>query len=224
MSVTCSQENIPIKYKTFPGFSRFILKLLPANSTMADYNRIQWISIPAHHSNDPSAESKLKSFALITFANAEDVETLLTAWPWARRQTPNDESPDATEAVKFGFRTLSKIRWDVLNTEYLNYRARILADIREAENLAAPAPAASQHQPERKRLASPIPVVNMSYPQNCLVFVRNIHPETNKTTLRNFFIKAVEVKEAIDYVDFSKGMDCVSSPLLLYTEHFIHRG
>jgi RNA recognition motif-containing protein len=52
------------------------------------------------------------------------------------------------------------------------------------------------------------PATNM-YPPNCFVFVRNIHPETNKTTLRTFFAKAVEVKEAINYVNFNKGMGSV---------------
>jgi hypothetical protein len=113
--------------------------------------------------------------------------------------------------MQFGFRALSKARWDELDAEYLAYRTRILADIAPAEP-DVPAPSAF---PEPKRRVSPVrdivapPPTNMSYPQNCLVFVRNIHPETNKTTLRTFFAKAVEVKEAIDYVDFNKGMDSV---------------
>ncbi|KAF7337845.1 RRM-3 domain-containing protein [Mycena venus] len=213
-------ENVPIKYKTFPGVFKFILGLLPASNVMANHNRIQGISVPAHHSDDPGTEPKLKSFALITFANAEDAEALLTAWPWARNpaRVSTDESPDASEAVKFGFRTLSKARWDELNTEYLNYRTKILADIAEAENLEAPAPSTQQEKPVLKRPAPPveepipiIPVANTRYPQNCLVFVRNIHPETNKTTLRNFFAKAVDAKEAIDYVDFNKGMDSTTA-------------
>ncbi|KAJ7685740.1 hypothetical protein DFH06DRAFT_968074 [Mycena polygramma] len=209
-------ESIPITYKTLPGVIRFILKLLPANSSMVDHNRIQAISTPAHHSDDPGTEPKLKSFALITFATAEDAESLLSSWPWARKQTRSEDSSDASEAVKFGFRALSKARWEELNAQYLDYRAKILADVQEPDAPALPAP----QEPELKRSApaeekrparveDPIlpAAANMSYPQSCLVFVRNIHPETNKTTLRNLFAKSVEAKEAIDYVDFNKGMD-----------------
>lgn len=59
------------------------------------------------------------------------------------------------------------------------------------------------------------------YPSGCLVFVRNLHPETNKTTLRTFFSQAwnedsrsVEQGSAsaggdpaLDYLDYTKGMD-----------------
>ncbi|KAJ7264871.1 hypothetical protein B0H12DRAFT_1180152 [Mycena haematopus] len=205
-------ENIPMKYKTLVGFFRFIIDLLPANSVTPDHNRIQRIWVPPHHSDDPGTEPKLKSFALVTFAKTEDAESLLTAWPWARTRTCSELSSVASEAIQFGFRTLSKARWDELNTEYLNYRTKILANIPELENTDGPAPSAVQVKPEPKQRASPVedpvvPVANMRYPPNCLVFVRNIHPETNKTTLRNFFAKVVDGKEAIDYVDFNKGMD-----------------
>ncbi|KAJ7481048.1 hypothetical protein B0H11DRAFT_1231407 [Mycena galericulata] len=207
-------ENIPIKHKTLPSVSRFVLGLLPASTTMASHNRIQAITPPAHHADDEGAEAKLKSFALITFADAADVESLLTAWPWIRRQHSGEDAPDASEAVKFGFRTLSKARWDNLNAQYLSYRAKLLADIKEVEapTSAAPPrpPSPARFEPERQTSPVSAPATlasTMSYPLNCLVFVRNIHPETNKTTLRNFFAKAVDVKEAIDYVDFNKGMD-----------------
>ncbi|KAJ7137927.1 hypothetical protein C8R44DRAFT_607639 [Mycena epipterygia] len=213
-SRTVYVENIPIKYKTLPGFCRFILGLLPATTTMATHNRIQGINLPSHHSDDPGTEPKPKSFALITLANADDAESLLTTWPWARQQRSTQDSSDASEALKFGFRTLSKARWDELNAQYLSYRAKLLADIQEPDVLATTGlpTAPPQDRPEPKRQASPIddPIAlasTMSYPRNCLVFVRHIHPETNKTTLRNFFAKAVDVKEAIDYVDFNKGMD-----------------
>jgi len=70
------------------------------------------------------------------------------------------------------------------------------------------------------------------YPLNCLVFVRNIHPETNKTTLRKLFSTAFGVAssnnqaEGLDYVDFTKGMDScylrLASPhhTQLLIEHF----
>ncbi|KAJ7154190.1 hypothetical protein C8R46DRAFT_911881 [Mycena filopes] len=223
-------ENIPVQHKTLPSFCRFILGLLPATSAMAQYNRIQGITLPSHHSDDPGAEPKFKSFALITLADAGDVESLLTTWPWARRQGHTDtaadvDSADASDATKFGFRALSKARWDELNAEYLDYRAKILAEEESVEATLPPQPLpVPPAQPASDR-RSPPPVVSvavnkaphprppspaqgdMSYPQGCLVFVRNIHPETNKTTLRTFFATAVTSKDAIDYVDFNKGMD-----------------
>ncbi|KAJ6526254.1 hypothetical protein DFH09DRAFT_170375 [Mycena vulgaris] len=228
-------ENIPIKYKTLPGFCRFILGLLPASSNMVAHSRVQGIGLPSHYSDDPGMEPKLKSFALITFANAEDAESLLVTWPWDRQQLHAQDSPDASEAVKFGFRTLSKARWEELNAEYLSYRAKLLADIEEEEEAEGLVPTAlptapSRAPPERDALPvdDPIPLdSNMSYPRNCLVFVRNIHPETNKTTLRNFFAKAVDAKEAIDYVDFNKGMDSCylrltnPSHAKTFVEHFV---
>ena len=63
-----------------------------------------------------------------------------------------------------------------------------------------------------------------TYPPGCLVFVRNVHPQTNKTSLRNLFLHAREVAggkkddDGLDYLDYTKGMDCVcffSLPLWL---------
>ncbi|KAG6836024.1 hypothetical protein H0H93_012169, partial [Arthromyces matolae] len=73
------------------------------------------------------------------------------------------------------------------------------------------------------------------YPYNSLVFVRNIHPETNKTTLRKLFSTAFasslarsEINgDGIDYVDFAKGMDSCHLRLAtpqhahILVEHFI---
>ena len=50
------------------------------------------------------------------------------------------------------------------------------------------------------------------YPYGCLVFVRGVHIETNKTTLKTLFGRAVD-GEGIDYVDYAKGMDSVCSAL-----------
>jgi hypothetical protein len=59
---------------------------------------------------------------------------------------------------------------------------------------------------------------NFTYPPGCLVFVRNVHPETNKTTLRSLFLHAggptgieggKKDDDGLDYLDYTKGMDCV---------------
>ena len=64
---------------------------------------------------------------------------------------------------------------------------------------------------------------NFTYPLGCLVFVRNVHPETNKTTLRSLFLHArgptvngiedgKKYDGGLDYLDYTKGMDCVCVP------------
>ncbi|KAJ7878991.1 hypothetical protein B0H14DRAFT_3774968 [Mycena olivaceomarginata] len=116
-------ENVPVKYKTLASFLRLILGLLaPANGAASNHTHVQDIPVPPHHSDAPGTEPKLRSFA-----STADAESLLEAWSWARRKqvARMDEFPSiASEAVQFGFRPLSKARWDELNTEYLAYRAK----------------------------------------------------------------------------------------------------
>lgn len=78
-------------------------------------------------------------------------------------------------------------------------------------------------QPVASRAVDPIPsarvaaepfhasesAFNRDYPTNCLVFVKNINPQTNKTTLKTLFSRATEASGTIDYVDFNKGLDSV---------------
>lgn len=67
------------------------------------------------------------------------------------------------------------------------------------------------------------------YPSGCLVFVRNLHPETNKTTLRTLFSRAWDEDphsdeqgsaggggSGLDYLDYTKGMDRVRQHLLTF--------
>ncbi|KAI0329662.1 hypothetical protein GY45DRAFT_1324801 [Cubamyces sp. BRFM 1775] len=45
------------------------------------------------------------------------------------------------------------------------------------------------------------------FPPGCLVYVRHVHPETNKTTLKALFgAHAPGAAAALDYVDYNKGM------------------
>lgn len=74
---------------------------------------------------------------------------------------------------------------------------------------------------------------DMSHPPGCLLFVKNLHPQTNKTTLKALFgnvLKAtlkgsnVQMDAAgsaeVDYVDWSKGM---SSVCLVHAEIVLPR-
>ncbi|CAK5265115.1 unnamed protein product [Mycena citricolor] len=117
-------ENIPVAYRTFPSAVRFVSALLPPGPSI--YTRIQGMSIPPHHADDEDTEPTPKPFALITFSEIDEAEALVKAWPWQRDLSRVEESSNAAEAVKFGFRALSKRRWDELNAEYLVYRASLL--------------------------------------------------------------------------------------------------
>jgi hypothetical protein len=67
-----------------------------------------------------------------------------------------------------------------------------------------------QKQPKVPTGSSQNKVITLSspYPYGCLLFIKNIHHETNKTTLKVFFGKALaNASGGIDYVDFNKGMD-----------------
>lgn len=55
----------------------------------------------------------------------------------------------------------------------------------------------------------------LHYPVGCLVFVKNLNPETNKTVLRSLLASAfsTEPSGCIDYVDYTKGLDSVGQSL-----------
>ncbi len=187
--------------------------------------RVQSISLPKHHLDKPGDKPKCKGFALVTLLLDSDVELLLQRWPW-KRQRPiekEDSNPLVHEAIKYGLRTLSKSRWDALNSEYLQHRQRILESIAQQERLNAPPPdtglftAAEDtndrvEEDEEEKPSGPLSLdLSAPYPPGCLIHSRHVHPETNKTTLRKLFSKASpDGNDGIDYVDFTKGMDTVS--------------
>lgn len=102
--------------------------------------------------------------------------------------------------------------------EYLAYQRRLLSQVAEgASSLQFEAEthniSSRSNSPDALKTTSP-PMETQTelrwFPQNCLVFVRNIHPDTNKTALRTLFGKPLILsKGVVDYVDFSKGLDTV---------------
>ncbi|KAJ3984322.1 hypothetical protein F5890DRAFT_1554188 [Lentinula detonsa] len=141
------------------------------------------------------------------------------------------------DAQKHGFRALLKTKWDALKDEYLAWRQHLLEQVlAEQDNQVE---VALDHEWEEAEddedshsIQSDVSSTTSSdisasltplspYPPNCLVFIRNIHIGTNKTTLRKLFVKALTSERAervtqpqdvsqtqyIDYVDYTKGMD-----------------
>ncbi|KAF8165866.1 hypothetical protein B0H34DRAFT_690767 [Crassisporium funariophilum] len=97
-------------------------------------------------------------------------------------------------------------------------------------------PSPTKAQAQDPPPTAPVPALaihpNSPYPPGCLVFVRNIHPGTNKTTLRGLFLSVMKQGDdlgsasarekeeggGVDYLDYAKGMDSVRSflfPFLL---------
>ncbi|KAF8665110.1 hypothetical protein AX16_000577 [Volvariella volvacea WC 439] len=137
------------------------------------------------------------------------------------------------EAEKSGFRVLFKEQWSALREEYLDYRRRLTDEITnhqrtkqvqvqevgveefsgsEINSYKGPPPQDTQNEdvqttlePNERTLS-----LNSPFPYGCLVFIRNVHTQTNKTTLRALFSKALRTKvsgDGLDYVDYNKGMD-----------------
>ena len=125
-------------------------------------------------------------------------------------------SVDVTDAHKYGVRVIAKARWEELRDEYLAYRTQLLSAVHEEERKSG---AGVQSKPGTagpalppSLLKAPRSGVTQDYPRGCLVFARNIHTETNKTTLRKLFSSAIGFpQDVLDYVDFNKGMDSVGS-------------
>ncbi|KAI0920790.1 hypothetical protein AcW1_005034 [Taiwanofungus camphoratus] len=228
-SRTIYMENIPPQHRTISKIYRFTCSLLEGSPSSS--RLIQNIWLPPHHLDKPGDQPKCKGFVLVTFAETVNVETLLTQWPWypRRANTVNvDHLREAHEAVKFGFRTLSKARWDQLKEEYLVYRQRLLDQITRAEtaeeietaedlgtqSIMQSSSATNGFIQVQPALPDAVDLSSL-YPPSCLVLVRNVHPETNKTTLRTLFSQAFQTfpqeqrvnEDALDYVDFNKGID-----------------
>ncbi len=199
---------------------------------------IQGITLPPHHQDKPGTQPSCKGFALVTLSTSEDVDYLLKTWPWQRtpgdKEAENNTSEISNEATKFCLRVISKWDWEQLREEYLAYRQKLVDEVNAFQDAQKPMTVAHDDQdiavsseppPKKARLDAEVvsaqppepgpPPLTLSspFPYNCLVFVRHVHHETNKTTLRSLFtktLKALEEKDnTLDYIDYNKGMDSV---------------
>ena len=190
---------------------------------------VQHITLPPHYLDKPGDVPKCKGYALVTFSTPSYAEAFLRVWPWTRRRESISQNEDVSEvvkdALKYGLRTISKARWNALNEEYLGYKQSLVDEI----NAYSAEMHSGQHQDEQQQQERGNELQTQkrttfasSYPFDCLIFVRNVHPETNKTTLKALFGRAFqdEVSKVtqsqaqvagvgLDYVDFNKGMDTV---------------
>ncbi|KAK1225322.1 hypothetical protein PQX77_011740 [Marasmius sp. AFHP31] len=235
-------ENLPVRCKSVETISRFASALLtssygqiaepssPLRSKSLVFSpTIQAVTLPPHHLAKDGDEPKCKGFAFVILTTTEDLELLLEKWPWKRN--PHDTSAassDVKEAHRFGFRCLTKGRWEALKEEYLEHRRKLVKELVSLEEEQQET-FGGKHQPARRgdeyqyqtavsdEQAHPLgPSLTSSspFPPSCLVFVRNVHSETNKTTLKSLFTRSFSTvpqpgtrSNGLDYVDYNKGMD-----------------
>ena len=209
----------------------------------ASTSRIQHIHLPPHHLDQPDTLPTFKGFALVTFSNEADAKHILASWPWEGSSSLYNEDKGAKkDAARFGFRSTTKSTWEALRAEYLVYRAQLIESLNAHQDTSTPSANAiavgervadrSPSQPLREqasktatgteeefssKVSPPTITWDSPYPYGCLIFVRNVHPETNKTTLKTLFGRAisdVQKSGGIDYIDFNKGMDTVRLSLI----------
>ena len=126
---------------------------------------------------------------------------------------------EESEARKAGFRALSKEPWDKLQAEYAEYRESLLRRIAAGE--ATPTPdniKCTQHgSAPTAQPPQPVPEPqSQSFPAGCVLFAWHVPADTNKTTLRTCFSALLADPGALDYVDYTKGLDSVRVPSLRY--------
>lgn len=179
---------------------------------------VEYVRYPAHRDDAPDAVEpfKCKGFAFVTLSSSADVDLLLERWPWEHHNSSqSDGEKPHKAALESGLRCLSKRKWEKFKEEYLLYQQRLLAD---SASSSAPAPRprkrieddGSQTIKKPQIPDAPSPLTEATYPLDCLVFVKNIQPDTNKTTLKKLFSSAFDEPEGkIDYVDYTKGLDTV---------------
>ena len=142
----------------------------------------------------------------------------------------DNQSAEETLAKTSGLRICTKARWEELRAEYLLYRQQLIEEINqyqdEEEARWQKETMDQQQEGSRKRISDASHTKSKQhdstprhegvihpdcpYPTGCLVLVRHVHLETNKTTLRTLFSRPwAGSHDAIDYIDYSKNMDSV---------------
>jgi len=221
--VSVSQEKLPTRIRSAGAVYRFVLSLLN-NRKVCSFDVIQDVRPPPPPDSEVEAKRAFRGSAFVTLSSVGLVKQLLEDWPWppgnrpahVANGVPAPASADVTDARKYGVRVITKCRWEELRDEYLAYRIQLLNTIHEEERKPG-ATIRSEPGTVEPVLSSSVSdglshsAVPQDYPRGCLVFARNIHTETNKTTLRKLFSSAVGFpQDVLDYVDFNKGMNSVS--------------
>lgn len=176
----------------------------------------------------------------LTSSGAEQNDALHNQHPDTTLSTDEETRRNLrNEAGRYGLRMLSKKSWEMKKAEYLLYRQQLVEEMNQIQDDARGMPLAyaSDGAKEVKKYTNTLDDkagtssassnldINDPYPYGCLVFVRNINSETNKTTLRSLFNRLCSMSDcltrpddggSIDYVDYNKGMDTVCTSLFTF--------
>lgn len=220
------------------GISKLLHRLLlrdrhTTSFSPGDYLCVQSILFPPHHQDSPDAIPKCKGFALVTFSGLSDASHLATHFPYHNRENDisadrddDDPSAEEREVRKAGFRTLTMEHWETLQAEYVEYRDALLGRIAASSSASAScstAPTAlisttpgdnftdASAEARLRHASEALP----NFPPGCVIFARHVPQDTNKTALRALFsaLLADSSTTALDYVDYTKGLDAVRLPL-----------
>lgn len=162
-----------------------------------------------------------------------------------KRGEEEERSKAVVDALDFGLRCLSKKEWERMKERYLALQRRLLDETLQAdrrfhnESISEQMQALAHQKIGKQENGGQVPsfldspavttaTTNLNvvekhetFPTGCLVFVKNVNPETNKTTLRALFSSAITNNtDAVDYVDYNKGLDSVSERIQHYTVSF----
>jgi xRRM domain len=232
LTVFYSKENIPLEFRSIIGISKLLHGFLlrghhNPSFSLSDYRCVQSISFPPHHQDPPDAVPKCRGFALVTFSRLSDTSHLLSHFPYDNRENnrivdgdDDDPSAEELEARKAGFRTLSKERWEALQAEYVEYRDALLSRIATSSSAScSTAPAASiptaladnVTDASVKARLQHVSEAPLNFPPGCVIFARHVPQDSNKTALRALFSASLADSSttALDYVDYTKGLDTV---------------
>lgn len=215
--LTLKKENIPPPSRSLPALEHFIL------AQVQPPERIEALYFPSHHQDRANRADlrKCKGFAFVVFSSASAVARLHHLWPWDNnpsKEPKSERGEQDVEAHRFGFRTLPQPAYHQLQQEYLAHRQTLVEEMAldEDEEVVMNVPPKRAYPIKRVPDHYPPPFLPSTdtqhnatpqkYPPNVLLFIRNIHPDTNKTSLRKLLSSS---EDAIDYVDYTKGMDSV---------------
>ncbi|KAG8889656.1 hypothetical protein FRB98_003459 [Tulasnella sp. 332] len=216
-------ENIPPPHRTHTHMiTQFLLSILSFPSTPF---YVEGLIFPGREGSERE-QTKCRGFAFVVCGTVEEAEQALRLWSWDgisnRLSAVSKESVNDVDVKTDMEIVAAKARWTELKEEYFERRQQILAlnseswtrpasdrlahvDSIPARTIAAPIIAALVTKPLAK------PSVHDSFPRGCLLFVRNLHPETNKTTLKKLLNQAFGSTSSdgseLTYVDFTKGVD-----------------
>ncbi|KAG8783864.1 hypothetical protein FRC12_019279 [Ceratobasidium sp. 428] len=231
-------EHVPATVRSVWALYHYLTALARLYQPDEQSQLVQDVFVPTAESTiterPVETTQRFRGQAFVVFSTVEIAQAFCERWIWNPVETSRDaarssgsasgkwDTEDAVAAAtSTGFRSITKARWDQLKSEYLAHQARVLKQNLKSGRRppvhngpqSAPSIPPTQSQtpipsptalPKPPRAARPPP-----FPPGILVFVRRLHPETNKTTLKTLFGRAFPdgKNDAIEYLDFQKGID-----------------